>query len=307
MKRWSRSRSCCAAYLAAVALLLMRAPGASEGAEPAAVRILFTNNANGKLTACNCPDDPYGGLAERVSLITAYRESNSDIMLVDSGGYFGLTEDESQGRLVFELMGRMGYDVIGIGDQELYHGLGTFLDRYGAFRKRIVSATLLSEDGERVFQPYRIVTTGGVRIGIIGLVSDETFRFFPAERRDFRVANPDSVLADVLPALADSCEFIVVLSQLGVEGDKRLAERWPAIGLIMGGHSQTLLAEPLTIGGTAIVQAGKNGGRVGEVVLTRDPGGTISIKSYRLIEVTDQYPVRPEIKELLGGAVDVPD
>jgi len=288
--------------LAAVTLLLARAPGTGEGAEPVAVRILFTNNANGKLTACDCPDDPYGGLAERVSLVTAYRETNDDIVLVDSGGYFGLTEDTPEGRLILNLMARMGYDVIGVGDQEVFQGLGTFLDRYGAYRGQMVNAALRDSRNNSVFEPYRIVTAGGIRIGIIGLVSEETFRFFPGERHDFMVADPDSVMTHLLPALADSCDYIMVLSQMGVEGDRRFAEKWPVVGLIIGGHSQTLLAEPLIVNGTVIVQAGKNGSRVGEIILTREPDGTPGIESYRLIEVKGEYPVGPDIRELLEAA-----
>jgi 2',3'-cyclic-nucleotide 2'-phosphodiesterase (5'-nucleotidase family) len=284
-----------------MALLMLLAAMPAEGSEQPEVTILFTNNANGKLKDCNCRNDPFGGLAERVSLITAYRREHPDIIVVDSGGAVGLSDDVTTGTKVFDLLRRMRYDAVGVGDQEVYRGLGIFLDRYGSFKDLFVNASFRNNRGEAVFEPYRLVTVDGIRIGITGLVSDETFRFFPDSSRDFTYLSPDSALASIMPALMKSSDFIVVLSQLGVEGDKVLAAKWPGIGFIAGGHSQTLLAEPVRTGKTVIGQTGKNGGRVGEVVLRRGQNGTVVVSSYRLIEVTKKYTIPPEIQVLLNG------
>ena len=38
--------------------------------------IIYTANSNGKLKTCGCPDDPYGALSERVTLIKQLRNNN---------------------------------------------------------------------------------------------------------------------------------------------------------------------------------------------------------------------------------------
>ena len=270
----------------------------SSAKEDIYIRILFTNNSNGKLVDCNCRSDPYGGLAERVELIRSYRGKYPDVLLLDSGGYFGLSNFERKGPVVLNLMEIMEYEACGIGDQELYHGLDRFLELYEWYSDRIVNASLYTVEGEPVFTPYRIVTVNGMRIGITGLVSNETFKYFPKERQDFVVAEIDSILNKILPIMKNSSDYIIVLSQMGVKTDEKVVEKWPDIDLIIGGHSQTLLKKAINISDTHIVQAGKNGGMVGEVILTFDKSKKIKKFSYNLLEVTKEYKIPKDIQLL---------
>lgn len=278
------------------------ATGSSE-----TIRILFTNNANGKLADCNCPNDPYGGLGERVALIREYRSYYKDILLLDSGGYLGLSETGKRGEAVLRLMDIMGYDAYGIGDQELYRGLGRFLDRYGAVKDRTICSTVFAKDGTQVFDPWRILTVHGIKIGVAGITSAETFRFLPKENRDFIATGPDSALAVIVPVMRKQCDLVIVLSQLGREGDTALAERVHGIDIIIGGHSQTLIDKPIKSGGCMIVQAGKGGGHVGEM-LVRFDSGKVSDISYKLIEVSNRYTIPADIVTLLTEEynIDIP-
>jgi len=259
------------------------------------IRILFTNNSNGKLKDCNCPTDPFGGLAERVALIREYKTYYDDFLLLDSGGYLGLSRSQDKGTAVFRLMDIMGYNFYGIGDQELYYSLAGFLNKYGQWKDKIISASLRAADGETVFTPYKVVVTDSVRVGILGLAAHETFRFFPDQSRDFSVEDPDSTLARFLPVLERECDYIVVLSQMGREKDTEIAKSRNGIDLIIGGHSQTLLEKPIRIGNCHIVQAGKGGGRVGEIVVRLDNENNVNDFSYKLFEVSERYTIPEDI------------
>jgi len=285
-------------YLVLIPAMLLNRGVELSAAEDVYIRILFTNNSNGKLVDCNCRNDPYGGLAERVGLIRSYREKYPDVLLLDSGGYFGLSGVEKKGPVVLKLMEIMEYEACGIGDQELYHGLDRFLELFGWYSDKIINASLYTVDGEPVFTPYRIVTVNGIRIGITGLVSNETFKYFPKERQDFAVAELDSILSEILPAIKSSSDCIVVLSQMGVKMDEKVAEKCPDIDLIIGGHSQTLLKKAMTVSDTHIVQAGKNGGIVGEIILTFDKSRKIKNFSYNLLEVSKEYKIPQDIMSL---------
>ena len=81
--------------------------------------------------------------------------------------------------------------------------------------------------------------------------------------------------------------------------DEHIAEMWPDIDLIIGGHSQTLLEEALDISGCRIVQAGRNGGRVGEIILTFDTSKKVKKFSYNLFELTDEYTIPPDIQLIM--------
>ena len=287
-------------YLVLIIILIPSSVSEINAGTQQTVRILFTNNSNGKLVNCNCPTDPYGGLAERVSLINAYRARHDSILLLDSGGYFGLSDVETRGYTVLKLMDSMGYDTWGIGEQEIYYGLDAFLGLFGDYSNKIVNASLYTIENKPVFSAEKVFTVNGIRFGIIGLVSEETFRFFPEESMDFTVEDPDSTLKRLLPVLKRSSDYIIVLSQMGKEKDEYIAEQWPDIDLIIGGHSQTLLKKAIRISDCRIVQAGKNGGHVGEIILTFDSSKKIQEFSYRLIEVSDNYTIPSDIKSLLG-------
>lgn len=84
------------------------------------------------------------------------------------------------------------------------------------------------------------------------------FRFFEAET--------------VLPLLIKRClqlqnkpVRIVILSHLGLDRDKVLASRLPKGSWILGGHSHTVLEEPLKIGDTFIIQTGAFANYVGKL------------------------------------------
>lgn len=84
------------------------------------------------------------------------------------------------------------------------------------------------------------------------------FRFFEAET--------------ILPLLAKRCFQLlnkplrlIVLSHLGLERDKILASKLPAGCWILGGHSHTVLAEPLKIGNNFIVQTGAWAQHIGKL------------------------------------------
>ena len=264
------------------------------------VRILFTNNSNGKLENCHCRNDSTGGLAERVGFVRKYREQHPEFLLLDSGGYLGLSDVERKGPKVFELMGIMGYDAWGIGDQELYKGFRRFMESFGDQTGRLINASLVDSIGKPVFKPYQIFEIGDIRIGVIGVFSAETFRFFPDESRDFTFENPDAVLDRLAPEVKKSADFIVLLSQMGRIEDVKLAGRRKDIDLIIGGHSQTLLNEAQSVSGCKIVQAGKGGGRVGEIILTFDVQKKQLLDfTYKLIELDESYPIPEDIKPLI--------
>ena len=61
----------------------------------------------------------------------------------------------------------------------------------------------------------------------------------------------------------------------------------PGIDVVIGGHSHTELQEAIIVNGrTPVVQTGKEGENLGELVISLD-GGTLTVESYRLYPVDD--------------------
>ena len=69
--------------------------------------------------------------------------------------------------------------------------------------------------------------------------------------------------------------------------DVRLAKAVPGIDVVIGGHSHTELHEAIIVNGrTPVVQTGKEGENLGELVITLD-GGKLTVESYRLYPIDD--------------------
>jgi len=67
----------------------------------------------------------------------------------------------------------------------------------------------------------------------------------------------------------------------------RLPQAVPGIDIVIGGHSHTELHEPIIVNGrTPVVQTGKEGSNLGELVLSLD-GATLKVESFRLHPIDD--------------------
>ncbi len=69
--------------------------------------------------------------------------------------------------------------------------------------------------------------------------------------------------------------------------DVELAKAVPGIDVVISGHSHSFLNEAIVVNAhTPVVQTGKNGENLGELVLTLD-GGKLSVDSYKLLPIDD--------------------
>jgi 5'-nucleotidase len=95
----------------------------------------------------------------------------------------------------------------------------------------------------------------------------------------------------------EKVDVVICLSHGGVakgkdgtytEGDDvRLARAVPGIDVVIGGHSHTALQEAIIVNGrTPVVQTGKYGENLGELVVNLD-GRTLTVESYRLHPIDD--------------------
>ena len=116
-----------------------------------------------------------------------------------------------------------------------------------------------------------IVVKNGIRIGITGATAPYS-KFY--HLLGWEAEDPVLSIEQQVQYLKDKTEITIVMSHLGLQTDKILAERVNGIDVILGGHTHHLLEEPLMINGTAVCGAGKLGQYIGRVTLERSgPGG----------------------------------
>jgi len=92
--------------------------------------------------------------------------------------------------------------------------------------------------------------------------------------------------------------MLLTLTHLGVEGDVPLAQKYPQIDVIIGGHSHTVMDKPLMENGVMIVQTGSQLKSVGKTTL-QITDGKITGKKYELIALNAVPKSKPEIQQLI--------
>jgi 5'-nucleotidase len=262
--------------------------------------VVYTNNNNGNIIECECEDLPYGGLARRKTVFDQIRNERTNAVTVDAGDFldqFGT--NSSQDELVIRLYEKLGYDAINIGDNELANETEFFKTKLLSSKILTVSATITDQYGNKVAQPYLIKTVSGVRIAFIGYTPNSSFQYFPEWKKlEVKVTNEQEKLKQVLDQLNGKTDMIILLSNAGDDEDYKLAKAFPTIDIIVGGHNQVELEQPVLIGKTIIVQAGGNGGYVGKLEVLYSNGKTRVVKN-QLIPLKNTIKEQPNLKKIV--------
>lgn len=103
----------------------------------------------------------------------------------------------------------------------------------------------------------------------------------------FRFLEPLEVIPPLIYEARDRGQIPLILSHLGLDVDKILAKSLPAGTVILGGHTHTVLTEPVEVNGCWIVQSGSYGrymGRLDYDLATRTLRSYELIKSYKNVK-----------------------
>ena len=138
----------------------------------------------------------------------------------------------------------------------------------------------LAKDG--VIRRYVVIERGGMRFGIFGLLGKEA-QFYTGGAGAVTFSDAIETGQEMVKVLRETekVDVVIALSHGGVEKGKdgrftdgedvRLAKAVPGIDVVIGGHSHTALREAIIVNGrTPVVQTGKYGENLGELVITLD-------------------------------------
>ena len=265
-------------------------------------------------------DKTRGGYARIATVIAARRkarEGQGPVLVLDDGDFsmgtaFAAASREIGGEL--QLMGRMGYDATTFGNHEFDlgpDGLGkaiTVASKAGRIPAVLSSNSDFSGSDSTlaelqqlvkagVIRRHLVIERGGLRFGLFGLLGKEAQIYTSGGAAKF--LDPVESARAVVKTLRETekVDLVIALSHGGVQKDKdgrfsggedvELPIAVPGIDIVIGGHSHTELREPILANGrTPVVQTGKEGRNVGELVISLD-GGRLAVESYRLYPIDD--------------------
>jgi sulfur-oxidizing protein SoxB len=279
-------------------------------------------------------EEERGGIARLATLIQRVRESNPNSLLMNVGDTYhgGVEALYTRGNALVPAVNALGIDVGVPGNWDFAYGPLVMRLRYGAEPPglaRFIDGLMSDEPVERAgfpnlaanltqtFPPFSsgdpllpatlLLRTGGVSVGFIGLTSD----IVPRMARPFAwgfdfVQGEDAyreLIDDAAQGLrAQGANVVVVLSELGLHKDRRLADVVrPGIAVFFSAHTHELTPVPLRgASGALVVEAG-NDGWLGRMDLSVRDGEVVAHR-WELLAVDATLPEDPHVKTLVAEA-----
>jgi 2',3'-cyclic-nucleotide 2'-phosphodiesterase (5'-nucleotidase family) len=264
---------------------LLCTSGAQQPAAPAKdsrihIVVLHTNDVHGQVltrkgTWVSKEHPPMvGGLPRIAAYVNAVREEakrvDEGVVVLDAGDWYqgtpeGLVDD---GLGFVKALSLVGYDALCLGNHDFDRGIANLQRLLRETKLPAVCANLnVKATGKPVdwVPQYKIVETRGVKIGVVGLLTPVTPQITHPDAHSLDFIDPAKALSRVKEELGRKVDWILPVTHLGVDDDRKLARSDPELPLIVGGHSHTYLKEGAIEGTTRIVQTGSKASAIGRV------------------------------------------
>ncbi len=200
------------------------------------------------------------------------RENRKDVLVLDAGDLFfkkftqPIPEGElkvvsEKARLILEGFNLMGYDALGIGDDDLTLGRDFLVELSKKAQFPFLSSNIINEEsGKLLFQPYLLKEIAGMKIGIFSLFSPD---LLPGpndlRKKGLVFRDPVETAQAMVRELQPKTDLIILLSHLSYPKDVELAQNISGIHLIIGGHTGANLLYPPIIKNTYLLQTAPKG------------------------------------------------
>jgi 5'-nucleotidase/UDP-sugar diphosphatase len=213
--------------------------------------VMHTNDHHGRFW--HNSDGEYGMAARKTVVDQIRREvaaSGGHSLLLDGGDVnTGVPESDLQDAVPdFEGMNLLGYQAMAVGNHEFDKPLAVLKMQRDLAKFPMLSANIY-EGGQRMFAPYKVFNLGGLKVGVMGLTTEDTVRMAHPDnvgKLEFR-----SVIAEagkVVPELRRQVDVVIAATHMGhyengqhgtqAPGDVEMARAVPGIDLVVGGHTQ---------------------------------------------------------------------
>jgi 5'-nucleotidase / UDP-sugar diphosphatase len=194
----------------------------------------------------------------------------------------------AKAHLFIESLNLMGYDALGIGDDDLTLGKDFLVEFSKKARFPFLSSNLVDAESKKpVFQSSIVKEINGIRIGIFSLISPDAFSGSEDPRlKGLAIQNPVETAQRMTKELKANADLVILLSHLTYPKDMEMAQTVTGIHLIVGGHSGVSLAYPPVMKDTVLLQTPIKGMYAGRLDLTFYGGesGFYNIATKRSLE-----------------------
>ncbi|MBE1486355.1 ExeM/NucH family extracellular endonuclease [Plantactinospora soyae] len=301
-------------------------------AGPVELQLLSVNDFHGRLESPgNAPDGrPIGGAAQVAGLVNQLRAENPNTAFVSGGDNIGASTFISAidaDNPTIDALNQIGVAASAVGNHEFDKGIADLTGRVTDRADFPLLGANVYRGNERVLPAYSVSTIGGIRVGFVGVVTEQTGSLVSPDGIagiTFRepVAEANAVagqLKDGDPANGEA-DVVVLLAHEGAATENissaeelandpvfgKFTRANATIDAIFSGHTHQPYAFEVPVPGTdklrPVVQAEDYGKRLGRVNLTFDPAtGEVTTADAGLVDVVGA-PQDPAVAEIVAAA-----
>ncbi len=162
------------------------------------------------------------------------------------------------------------------------------------------------ESEDLVFDPYRIVEKGGIKVGLIGIANtivDKTMPDHFSEGIYLTLGNEE--LPKYIEELKKekNVDLIVVFSHLGYPQEVKLAREIDGIDVLVSGHTHDRLYRPSSVNDTIIMQSGCHGSFVGRLDLEIEDGGIVGYE-HELVKIDESINPDRKVQDIISNTLE---
>ncbi|MCA9082063.1 MAG: hypothetical protein KDA58_15985, partial [Planctomycetaceae bacterium] len=268
-----------------------REPLFKDWQEPTAVLVL-TGDQHGYLEPCGCSEKQSGGFARRADMFRMLREEKGwNVVGLDVGGTLKekraqRTQSQAKFAAILTGLNHMGYQALAVGFEELLFGTTNLytshleMENLEGFNLKFLSANITLFGTKEGMPPasYRIIETGGLKLGVTSVISPNAQKELDAigvtrDPAELLISPIDEVLPGVMAEMQQQgADLLVLLVNGDIDEAKSLAEKYPQFQLVVTARSaEDPLKETMHVGNTLFCEVGQKGKNAAVVGIVKSP------------------------------------
>ncbi|MDR0385349.1 MAG: bifunctional metallophosphatase/5'-nucleotidase [Prevotellaceae bacterium] len=257
-----------------------------------------------------CTNDMHGSIDNFPKLSAYYKKlkaENPNTFLFSCGDLFSgnplVDQYPEKGYPIVDIMNKTGYCLSSIGNHEFDYGQEVLNKRIEQAEFQFICANIKYGEQAKLnpVEPFRIFNINGVIMSVLGLIevgSSGRPSTHPDNVKGLKFVSPVKTAGEY--SFLGGGSIFILLSHTGVEPDVNIAEKYPEIDVILGGHSHTKINNGMIKNGVLITQASSKLEYAGETRISVKKGRIIS-KTNRLVDLNKLEEEDPEVRKLVDS------
>ena len=188
------------------------------------LQILATSDTHGKFDpwdyAAN-KADASGSVAQQATAIKENRTKTT--LVVDAGDTIQANSAElflnDDVHPMIAAQNAIGYDVYVTGNHEYNYGMATLEKVLSQQKAKVLTGNVYSPEGKPLADGYTIINKGGVKIGVIGMVTPNITRWDAKNLEGWTVTNPVDESRKIIDKIKNNVDVIIGVMHMDVDNE----------------------------------------------------------------------------------------